>query len=68
MDVEIAGGAATVGQYLGAGLLDELVLHMVPIVLGAGARVWEGVSGVTLERTEVIASPTVTHLRYRVVR
>jgi dihydrofolate reductase len=67
-DVEIAGGAATVGEYLGAGLLDELVLHLVPIVLGDGARVWDGVAEVTLEPTEVIASPTVTHLRYRVLR
>ena len=67
-DVEIAGGATTVGQYLSAGLLDELVLHVVPIVLGEGARVWDGVSGLTLERTEVVASPTVTHLRYRVIR
>jgi dihydrofolate reductase len=67
-DVEIAGGASTVGEYLNADLLDELVLHMVPIVLGDGARVWDGVSGVTLEPAEVIASPTVTHLRYRVLR
>jgi hypothetical protein len=41
---------------------------MVPIVLGDGARVWDGVSGITLEPTEVIASPTVTHLRYRIAR
>jgi dihydrofolate reductase len=64
-DVEIAGGAATVAQYLQAGLLHELVLHMVPIVLGDCARVWDAVAAVTMEPTEVIASPTVTHLRYR---
>jgi dihydrofolate reductase len=64
-DVEIAGGAATIGQYLQAGLLDELVLHVVPVVLGDGARLWDDVSGITLDQTEVIASPTVTHLRYR---
>jgi dihydrofolate reductase len=65
-DVEIAGGAATVRQYLAAGLLDELVLHLVPVVLGAGERLLDGLSGMALEPTEVIASPAVTHLRYRV--
>ena len=67
-DVEIAGGASAAAQYLQAGLLDELVLHVVPVILGAGANLWDGVAGVALERTEVIASPTVTHLRYRIVR
>ena len=67
-DVEIAGGAATVRQYLAAGLLDELVLHLVPVVLGDGERLLDGVSGIALEPTEVIASPAVTHLRYRVRR
>ena len=67
-DVEIAGGATTVGQYLAAGLLDELVLHVVPIVIGDGARLWDGVRDVAMERTEVIVSPTVTHLRFRVVQ
>ncbi|GEM30972.1 deaminase reductase [Nocardia neocaledoniensis NBRC 108232] len=64
-DVEIAGGAATVRQYLVAGLLDELVLHLVPVVLGAGERLLDGVAGLELEPVEVIESPTVTHLRYR---
>jgi dihydrofolate reductase len=67
-NVEIAGGAATVRQYLAAGLLDELVLHLVPVVLGAGERLLDGLSGIALEPTEVIASPAVTHLRYRVRR
>jgi dihydrofolate reductase len=67
-DVEIAGGAATVAQYLQAGLLDELVLHMVPVVVGDGARLWDGVAGVAMEPTEVIASPRVTHIRYRITR
>ncbi|MEV4560346.1 dihydrofolate reductase family protein [Kitasatospora sp. NPDC049285] len=66
-DVEIAGGAATVRQYLKAGLLDELVLHLVPVTLGAGERLLDGVTA-ALEPVEVIASPTVTHLRYRVAR
>jgi len=67
-DVEIAGGAATAGQYLRAGLLDELVLHLVPVVLGAGERLLDGLDGLALEPVEVIASPVVTHLRYRVPR
>jgi dihydrofolate reductase len=66
--VEIAGGAATVRQFLAAGLLDELVLHLVPAVLGAGERLLDGLGGLRMEPVEVIASPTVTHLRYRVSR
>ncbi|MFC8047431.1 dihydrofolate reductase family protein [Nocardia sp. NPDC057353] len=66
--VEIAGGASAVRQYLAAGLLDELVLHLVPVVLGAGERLLDGPAGTRLEPVEVISSPTVTHLRYRVLR
>jgi dihydrofolate reductase len=66
LDVAIAGGASAVRQYLAAGLLDELFLHIVPIVLGAGERLLEDVGDPTLEPIEVIASPAVTHVRYRV--
>jgi dihydrofolate reductase len=66
-DVAIAGGASAVQQYLAAGLLDELYLHIVPIVLGAGERLLEGVGDPGLEPVEVIPSPAVTHIRYRVV-
>jgi dihydrofolate reductase len=65
-DVAIAGGASTVNQYLAAGLLDELHLHVVPVVLGAGERLFEGVGDPRLEPVEVVASPVVTHVRYRV--
>jgi dihydrofolate reductase len=65
-DVSIAGGARTVQQYLRAGLLDELFLHVVPIVLGSGERLLEDVGDPRLTPTEVIASPSVTHIRYRV--
>ena len=41
---------------------------MVPVVIGDGARLWDGVRDVAMERTEVIVSPTVTHLRFRVVQ
>jgi dihydrofolate reductase len=68
-DVLVAGGAQAAQQYLEAGLLDELQLHVVPVLLGGGARLFEGHVGDvprTLERTAVIESPTgVTHLRYR---
>jgi dihydrofolate reductase len=62
----IAGGAQTVQQALAAGLLDELFLHVVPVVLGSGERLLENVGDLTLEPTELIASPAVTHIRYRV--
>jgi dihydrofolate reductase len=65
-DVAIAGGAGAVQQYLAAGLLDELYLHIVPVILGGGERLLEGVGDPVLEPTEVIASPAVTHVRYRV--
>jgi dihydrofolate reductase len=67
-DVVIAGGASAVRQYLAAGLLDELYLHIVPIVLGAGERLLEDVGDPVLEPVKVVASPAVTHVKYRVVR
>ena len=67
-DVTIAGGASAVQQYLAAGLLDELQLHVAPILLGAGARLLENVGDAKLEPIDVVGSPAVTHLKYRVVR
>ena len=67
-DVAIAGGAATVNQYLAAGLIDELRLHIAPVVLGAGERLLAGVGDLTLEPIEVGGTALVTHLRYRVLR
>lgn len=68
-DVAVAGGAEAVQQYLGAGLLDEIQLNVVPLLLGGGARLFDGpVPGApyALERTRVIVSPTgVTHVTYR---
>jgi dihydrofolate reductase len=66
-DVAIAGGANTVQQYLAAGMLDELYLHVVPVVLGAGERLLVGIGDPVLEPIKVIASPAVTHIKYRVV-
>ena len=67
-DIQIAGGAHTVQQFLRAGLLDELYMHIVPVILGAGERLLENVGDPTLEPVNVIASPAVTHVKFRVIR
>jgi dihydrofolate reductase len=64
--VSIAGGASVVQQYLRAGLIDELRLHVAPVVLGAGERLLDNVGDLRLEQLEVTSSELVTHLRYRV--
>jgi dihydrofolate reductase len=68
LDVSIAGGASTVNQYLRAGLLDELFLHVAPVFLGAGERLFVDVGDAVLKPVEAIHSPAVTHVRYRAVR
>jgi dihydrofolate reductase len=65
-DVAIGGGATAVQQVLAAGLLDELHLHIVPIVLGGGERLLANVGEPKLEPVAVAGSPAVTHVRYRV--
>jgi dihydrofolate reductase len=65
--VVVAGGASAIRQYLAAGLLDELYLHIVPLVLGAGERLLQEVGDPKLEPVKVVASPAVTHVKYRVV-
>jgi dihydrofolate reductase len=66
-NVEIAGGAGTVNAYLQAGAIDELHLHISPIVLSVGERLFEGVSAdLRLEPIQVIGSRGVTHVKYRV--
>lgn len=68
-DVLIGGGADVINQYLAAGLVDEIQLHVVPILLGGGERLFVGVGpDVTLEQLRVVEAPGVTHLKYRVVR
>jgi len=68
-DVFVGGGANVINQYLAAGLVDELELHVVPLVLGGGARLFEGLGpDVQLEQVRAIEAPGVTHLKYRVVR
>jgi dihydrofolate reductase len=67
-DVALAGGASIVQQYLKAGLLDELQIHLAPVLLGDGVHLFDrlGIDPVRLEATRVIASPAVTHLRFRI--
>jgi dihydrofolate reductase len=67
--VGLWGGGQTVQQYLAAGLLDELELHVAPVLLGDGARIFDGRNaGVQLEQVRAVEAPGVTHLTYRVVR
>jgi dihydrofolate reductase len=66
-DVTIGGGADAINQYLAAGLVDEIELHVSPILLGGGERLFEGVGpGVSLEQIRAVDAPGVTHLKYRV--
>jgi dihydrofolate reductase len=66
-DVRLGGGAEAARQYLAAGLVDELQLNVVPILLGAGERLFENVGAeLELEQTRVVHTPEVTHIRYRV--
>lgn len=68
-DVFIGGGANIINQYLAAGLVDEVELHVVPRLLGGGARLFEGVGpDVKLELVRVVHAPGVTHLKYRIVK
>ena len=64
-DVQIGGGASTVQQFLRAGYLDELYLHIVPILMGKGERLLENVGDLKMTPVEVTASPNVTHVKYR---
>jgi dihydrofolate reductase len=64
-DVKVIGGAKAIQQYLNAGLLEELQLHVSPVVLGGGEALFEGVGDVKLEPVEVVAG-AATHVKYRV--
>jgi dihydrofolate reductase len=68
-DVLVAGGASAIDQAISAGLVDELQLHLAPVLLGGGARLFDdvGPEPPRFELTKVIESPVVTHVRYRVV-
>src|SRR3954447_19656749 len=65
-DVMLWGGGSIVQQYLAAGLLDELELHVVPVLLGDGSRIFDGLANaqVRLEQVRAVAGPGVAHLKY----
>jgi dihydrofolate reductase len=67
-NVKIMGGANTVNQYLAAGLIDELWLHIVPVTVGGGSRLFEGVPDLKLEPVEISGTSVVTHIRYNVLK
>jgi len=70
-DVAVGGGASVAQQYLGAGLLDEVLIHVVPVLLGDGVRLFDALDPrtVELQQTQVIESPSgVAHIAYRVVK
>ena len=66
-DIALAGGAEAIQQYLAAGRVDELLLHVVPILLGDGERLFEGLgpADLSLEQVEAVDAPGVAHLKYR---
>ena len=68
-DVALGGGANVAQQYLAAGLIEEMEIHLVPILLGGGARLLDNLpaSEVRLEPVRTIEGPGVTHIKYRVV-
>ena len=66
-DVSLGGGAAAVQQYLAAGLVDEMLISLVPIFLGAGTRLFDnlGPNPPRPQQVEAIEAPGATHMRYR---
>lgn len=67
-NVSVAGGAATVNQFLAAGLVDELRLHVTPALLGRGERLFTGIGRTELTQVSARQTSLVTHLRYEVRR
>jgi dihydrofolate reductase len=69
-DVALGGGANVAQQYLAAGLIDELQIHLVPVLLGDGARLLDNLAGahVGLECARAVQAPGVTHLTYNIVK
>jgi dihydrofolate reductase len=69
-NVALGGGAKTIQQFLNAGLIDEMQIHIAPLLLGGGIRLFDELNpgSVGLEKTRVIDSPLVTHLKFNVAR
>ncbi len=66
-DVSIAGGVTTLNAFLAAGLVDELRLHVVPLTVGEGLRVFDGVGEIAMRPVSARTTPHVTHLTWRLV-
>lgn len=66
-DIGLGGGANVAQQYLRAGFVDEIELHVVPVFLGGGTRLFDNLEGaeIRLECTRAVVAPGVTHLKYR---
>jgi dihydrofolate reductase len=66
-DVSLGGGANVGQQYMAAGLIDEMLLSVVPVLLGGGRRLFENIpaGAIKLDPIQVVDAPGVTHLRYR---
>jgi dihydrofolate reductase len=69
-DVAVMGGAEIGQQFIRAGLIDEISIHLVPVLFGGGTRMFEHLGGehIRLETAGVIETPQATHLRYRIVK
>jgi dihydrofolate reductase len=69
-DISVMGGANIGQQYIAAGLVDEISIHLVPVLFGGGTRMFEhlGDEHIQLEMVDTIATPVATHLRFRVVK
>ncbi|MBR2649288.1 MAG: dihydrofolate reductase [Sediminibacterium sp.] len=70
MDIRIQGGANTIQQFLNAGLIDELTIHISPVFLGTGIRLFDGINkdNYNIQIEEVIPSHLTTHLRYKLTK
>ena len=69
-DVMVSGGANAVQQSLKAGVLDEILIHLIPVLLGNGTHLFDnlGREPIELETMSLIETPEVTHLRFRVLK
>jgi len=68
-DVYIGGGADVINQYLAGGLVDEIEVHIAPLILGGGVRLFDGVGpDLKIEQLRAVEAPGVAHLKYRVVK
>lgn len=69
-DVALGGGANVAQQYIAAGLIDEMEIHIVPLLLGGGARLFDNLQGsdVKIELVRTIQAPGATHIKYRTIK